>query len=68
MRRNIQKIIDTTEIDFHYDLTTDQLRYLIGNYVGHDRNQLFDIVCNSFKYGYAMGVKAEQNRIKKGRC
>ena len=60
MRRNMQKIIDNTVIEYRYDITSDELRELLSKI--KTENDFFMVLIDIFKYGYALGQRAEKNK------
>ena len=55
--RNVKKLIDNVEIDKYSDLTANELNYLKDNC-----EDLFDLIYNAFKFGYAVGKQSKERK------
>lgn len=57
----MQKVEDATgTVDPYYDMTIGNMREIRGS-----SENLFDLISNSFKFGYIQGMKAEKARQKR---
>lgn len=62
MKRNMNKIIDSTKVTImdRFDMSFDELIELIKT-----RTENIDLVFDSFVFGYAQGMKAEKAKMRK---
>lgn len=72
MKRNIRKIIDSGKVNQRYDISLPETEYLINDmceklrYNKQSKWALYELVHNSFIYGYMLGMRAAKHQKNKG--
>lgn len=60
--KNTMKLINSTlgKIDEYYDMTIENMNDIVDA-----SNEKFDLISYGFRFGYAQGMKAARNAMKK---
>lgn len=63
-KRNVMNIVNKVKIDERYDMSIDDM-FAIKNALAYsDEPRVLESIAIAFKYGYAMGQRAEKNKNK----
>lgn len=72
MKRNIRKIIDSGKVNERYEISLSETEYLINDmceklrYNKQSKWALYELVHDSFIYGYMLGMRAASHQKSKG--
>lgn len=57
------KLIENTKVPIHYGMRASNMQDIYEDY--ENSRNVFGVMLNAFKFGYAQGIKAEKSRVKK---
>lgn len=65
--RDLAKIIKSCKVDNRYDMSLEELVYLLKIAKRGGVNDIAEAIRDSFKYGYEMGMRSQQSKNQKNR-
>lgn len=60
MKRNMNQIIESTKIEWRYDMRQDEMQELISSI--HSKDDLYSAIVRAFKFGFGQGRKFQKNK------